>query len=71
MKAIKLLWQGNTAAPECRWSEVGATTQYSPDWIRNFSQEAHTKPVTSGPDFARLSPFGGKWYAPARDGSID
>jgi hypothetical protein len=65
--SVKMSWQGSTERLECRWSEVANRPQYDLSWIQDDSTDVHTKNVSpSIPDFTRLSPFGGKWYAPDR-----
>jgi hypothetical protein len=51
----------------CRWFEAGERGQYNPRWMQDAPKNVNTeKTSASGPDFARLSPFGGKWYVPDR-----
>ena len=50
-----------------RWFEAGERGKYNPRWMRDASKDTKTEKTSPlGPDFARLSPFGGKWYVPDR-----
>jgi hypothetical protein len=52
----------------CRWFEACERGQYNPRWMWEASKNINTENTSpSVPDFALLSPFGGKWYVPVRD----
>jgi hypothetical protein len=64
---MKMSWQTETDRLVCRWSEVGERVQYNPRWIQDASRNVLRKNVSpSALVFTRLSPFGGRWYAPDR-----
>ena len=64
---MKMSWQTETDRLVSRWSEAGERIHYNPRWIQDAPRNIHRKNVPpSFPVFTRLSPFGGRWYAPDR-----
>jgi len=62
--AINLSWSGNSDRPEAHWSDTEGSVRYQAPWLNDPSLQRGTMKLEQTlPDFAKLSPFGGRnWF---------